>query len=62
MEKKMKQELWGLWNYNVLQDTSYRRKDCREAANRLCSGGQRMAADMFKRKAFRITKIAVREI
>ncbi len=60
--KKKPLTMWALWNYDVLFDVSYRRKDCREYANKLLLGGKTEADKLFRKGSFRISKVVVREV
>jgi hypothetical protein len=62
MAKKKALTLWALWNYDTLFCVEYQRKKCREFANGLMTGGKPDADKMFRTGAFRIGKVAVREL
>lgn len=62
MPKKKTVTMWGLWNFDTLREVGYYRKDVRAAANATCIGGKPDADKMFRRGAFKITKISVREL
>ncbi len=62
MKKNPELKLWALWNYKRLFSVQNTRKQCRQYANELVTGGRLEANKMFKAKAFRITRVMVREI
>lgn len=60
MRKIKPQTMWALWNFDVVYCVEYSRKRCREYAVTLVDEAE--AKRMFRRKAFRISKVTVREI
>ena len=55
-------KMWALWNYNRLMGVEPTRRQTRAYADRLMTGGKPESDRMFRRKAFRISKVIVREI
>lgn len=62
MARKTEHKTWALWNYRRLMGVEPTKTRCRQYANDLVTGGKPEADKMFKSGAFRITKVAVREI
>lgn len=59
MAEKKALTMWALWNYSRVMGVKHSRRETREYAEYLHPD---IAAELFKIGAFRITKVAVREI
>lgn len=62
MAKKKTLTMWALWNFDTLREVGYYRHVVRDAANATVIGGKPEADKMFRSGAFRVGKVAVRDL